>query len=848
MTGFRGSVIARGFAVDRALVGDGEAQRRILALWARGAELRVHGTLLVVSGLPAQRVRIAQAPGAPLVEQGGVLATLPVAPGRYAAGAIVVAIDGAAVEVRGAPFALADWISLSLEVAEVASLAAPPARAAVPPRPAELRALVGVRDEDPMMREVAAALRGAAGGGASWWARLLGGAGASLWQRLWRRKAAGAASSTALAPRTRSLVDRLRARLALALWRSALGRVLGRRYAAYLHDLLARFDRGDLDEALRRAIPLGGDGGPATLALGLPSPRDKLAVQLGPRGGGSVIPGSDAAVDVLREKYRAAARRLEDQGRIDEATFVLADLLGDVPGALALLERHQRYALAAQLAEARAQPAEHIVRLWFLARNIQRVIDVTRRHQAWAAALMLLQRDRAHADALRLLWANQLASAGEVLAAVEVAERVAAAHHLVGAWIARGLAAGGTVAARMVVKAIARAPDQLAAQLPAVHALLADRDDDASHARAALTEQLLATAATPALRVLARPVVRTLLRDCAAGDPRALVDRIARLIDYTGDAALRADEPTVKPVRREGEQALGWLAGDAGALPVLDAARLPGGRTAVALGELGVCILDAAGRAIARIDQPAHRLVISDAGTRALALAPRGEVQRVARLDLIERRGAYWCDAACDGGAGSFDGDVWLATHGADVLAIDTTGSRWRAIWGVNVDGAVAPPRIRREPGAFAIEVPQDGGREYWFYSGFTLQRRRPAATVDTDCVALAWIADHGAMIAAPRVLRADDVRIPLCDLPVHAVETATPYAAVAQRADDAVVVTCARPRTASTLVTLTLAGAGRVRMRWQGVMLVLADDRGRVIAYDADIGRVVRDLRVVGV
>ena len=65
-----------------------------------------------------------------------------------------------------------------------------------------------------------------------------------------------------------SLFARLRARIAGALWKSRLGMVLGRRHAAYLRRMLELFDRGELEQALRHAIPLGdGSGGDGQLAL-----------------------------------------------------------------------------------------------------------------------------------------------------------------------------------------------------------------------------------------------------------------------------------------------------------------------------------------------------------------------------------------------------------------------------------------------------------------------------------------------------------------------------------------------------------------------------------------------------
>ena len=189
------------------------------------------------------------------------------------------------------------------------------------------------------------------------------------------------------APATASWLARLRARMAQALWQSRLGAALGRRHAEYLRRMLELFDRGDLDEALRHAIPLGSDGAHGGLSVGVPQPRDQIALSLAPRVGSRGVPIMQTAAGAIRARYQQALERLVRAGRIDEAAFVLADLLGDVEGAVALLERHQRFALAAQLAEGHRLEPGLIVRLWWLADQRGRAVAAARRHQAWADAL-----------------------------------------------------------------------------------------------------------------------------------------------------------------------------------------------------------------------------------------------------------------------------------------------------------------------------------------------------------------------------------------------------------------------------------------------------------------------------
>jgi hypothetical protein len=881
----RGSVLATGFVIDAALVGRAEARRRVLAVWRPGAVVHEDLGALVVTGLPVIRVRADRAPGAPIVDQHGVPATLPLDPDEAARlagpGAIAVARDGAAQRWSLAPARAIDvaaWIDLDgFAVAEVTALAAPPVAVAVPaPEPGDLRTLTGVGAADADVVELAAMLARVRAGSAvprtpSRSRRLV----RWLLERLApRAPATGAASARSALPAGRgsaddapageavarvapSWLDRLRGRLAEALWRSRIGALLGRRHAAYLRRVLELFDRGELDEALRRAIPIGGDGGgdeAARLGVGLPRPRNDLRLDLEPRRERSAaIPVSDDALTVIRDRYRAAAERLERAGRIDEAAFVFAELLSDVPAAIALLERHQRFALAARLAEARGLAPGIAVRLWFLARDRQRAIDCARRHLAWGDAIARLERDGpGRGDALRLVWADHLADAGDFTQAIDVAWPVAAARRLVAAWIDHGIAAGAP-AARLMIKKLVVTPASLPAIAPAIRAVLDDRDPEAARWRHALIEELVAAPPNPELRALARPALRALVRDSAE---RHVTDGELlrrRLLELAAEPALRADVPAIPvPTEAPGPAPtttgfeLAWAAGDAGALPVYDAAELPDGRLAVALGEIGVRIVGRDGRTIAHIDQPAFRLVMSDLGTRALAIAPRGQVQRVARLDLLQRRGAHWCDVMFDSAARSFDGDVWIAAHGRSVVAVDTTAPRWHASWGIEVDPPAQHCQVRRDREWCAIEALADGRGELWYYQGLTLRRRCDEPRLDAQLIATRPAEQDWFAVFPDGALRGPGWEIPVDPGPAFALEVRGELAVVAQLASTGVALTVVFPYARRRIARLQLDGAFAVSMRLgEAWSLTIADDRGRLIVVDLLRATLRRDLRI---
>src|SRR5947208_1315692 len=81
---------------------------------------------------------------------------------------------------------------------------------------------------------------------------------------------------------------------------------------------------------------------------------------------------------------------------------------------IAFLEKHGQHRLAAELAESRDLPAGMVVRQWFLARDVRRAIRLAEERGAFADAIARLERThRSEAQALRMLWAERLASKGD---------------------------------------------------------------------------------------------------------------------------------------------------------------------------------------------------------------------------------------------------------------------------------------------------------------------------------------------------------------------------------------------------------------------------------------------------
>ncbi|HYU34290.1 MAG TPA: bpX6 domain-containing protein [Thermoanaerobaculia bacterium] len=908
---WRGVVDAAGFLVDAALTGETEARRRILALWEPGATVHRVARGWLIRLPRTRRVRCDQAPGLPLTAEkvpvGRALVSAPFTPEDLRAidppdGALVrlwagdTLVERPSQEDRVDPAA---WLDISaFVVTPMVTLGAPPVTPRPPAREAaafDLRArLRGVPPPAPELAEVLAALSRRKSGGAEAGGTARGGV-ASLGDWLhglrWSLRRRPAVASRPAGPGTRELIlagagppprgpglgERLRSLLHQMAERTAvaslLSQVMGRRHAAYIQQMMELFERGELREALRYAIPLGGAAGEALrgFPLRLPGPRRDLEIRPGIPRTHAALPTSNDLYDELQRLYRTAFERLAAQGHIEEAAFLLADVLLASEEAVAFLERHGRMRLAAEMAEARNLPPGLVVRQWFLAGDRQRALRTARRTGAFADAVTRLERSRRHqeAQALRLVWGHDLAEAGAYVAAVEAVWPVPEAHRLALRWMDRAIEQGGAPAGRMIARKLALVPDEFETTRDQAVMLLESWRAEGASARLAFAETLRQGPRTPETMTLARAAVRTVARDSGRFGARMAPDQFRRLVTFADDGALRADAPAL-PLPDPGP----WVArdtpwtieigpSDVGVMAACDAAFLPNGLTLVALGEAGVRLISRAGRTVAEVDQPAHRLVVSDSGNRALALAPRGDSWRLARIDLAARKGEIWCDARFDAAATDYDGVVWFVAAADGLVAIEATGRSFDGSWGV--------PDLGRRVGAI-VRSPQrcsllttGADPEVWTYEIPSLFLRSRAEVPETArpassrCLGIAaegqlaeqWIASapnapaETSFHVQTQARSAFELRLPgtgwSSGLPVLSGDW---LAAPVHSAEEARLYLIHRP-TAKLKAEVILARARQLAVRLTPAYLTLADDRGRVLVLDLEYGQIRRDVRL---
>lgn len=881
----RGVVAPNGWLLQGEWLDEAEVRRRALSLWEPGCQLyEVSGGLLLRITRP-RTVDCAGVMALPLTESEGVLYATSLQADERATidpptGSVVLVQAGEAfaepVVRRIDP---ADWLGLdNFELRAVEPIGAPaiPPPVIIEPTPvidrAKLATTIGAPPDE--MNDVAAALSKAARGeragepatasgrGESWRVRL------SRWGRRARsilRSLAGSASkrsdsgarATAGAPS--SFWAALRRLFARAIYWSRLGRLLGRRQAAYLAEMMDLLRRGEL-EGLRRAIPLDSDPlSPSSRpALGVPSRREGLEISLTRRQPAAGYALANELFGEIRTLYNAVFARLAREGRIDEAAFVLAELLRSNEEAVAFLEQHGRYRLAAELAESRDLPAGLVVRQWFLAKDIRRAIRMAEERGAYADAVARLERThRREAQLLRMLWAERLASRGDYGSAVEVAWPITEARRLIGGWIDRAMEVGGVVAARLLVRRLQAVPTEFDAMRDRAVDLLSNSAPAGLAERRAFLTALGEAPPARELAPLARIALRAQLRDAArfgGGGGQKKVREL--LMRQAADGALRADLPPLPASVPTAAVRLDIPALDRGTLAIHDVLRLPSGNLLIALGELGVRLLRPDGRVIAHFDMPAHALVGSDHGDRALTLATRGETVRVGRIDVLARRAQPWTDLRVRGFARDFDGVTWFIADETTVSAIDVEGEQPRARWRLNLVEGI-PMRLTRDANNLSFAVLGSEGAELWTYelSQMVLRSRRafdggaPIGVAASGSLSACLKPCSENPYAADVLLASANVNAVLTNpaglgVPVH-VDIGSQWHVVVVDVGESMAVYAYKASASTPTHSIALAGARRVQVRLLDEALIVGDDLGRLIAVHTLTGSTICDLRV---
>lgn len=728
--------VPRGNVLAAAMLYRRDARARILRAWRPGDVVhRAEGGFVLVLAAP-RLVRAEEAEAAPLVVHGDVLdGTLrrPArgAPGRKPGPAPLPSVwrwmEGGR-EVVGPPGPVTDpaeWVDLALPVARLAPLGHPPPAARAVPGPRPIAEIFGMKAA-PERAEALTALAKAAPLPA-WQERLLRWfalATVPLARAVPQPPPPGEPARTA-AQRLGQGLAAFEHALAAAVDRLGMAWIFQNRHVAYLEKLMAMFDEGRLEDALKWALPLNGTPGTgdALPAWFPPSPRAGLQVSGGGTGPGRRLGLSDAAFARLEQAYRRAIDRLVAEGRIEWAAFALAELLGKVDEAILLLEKHARYDLAAEIAERRQLPPARVVRLWFLAGEHERAVALARRAGCWHEALSQAQ-PGAERRALAATWCADLVRRGELSTAVDVAwkhdlrdasrewVRALLASDEAGRHLPRWSALGETDDATIRLERAAEADPERALGLWEREELWPEHDRAPRLAGPAVRHALAAGADLGTVGwLLAR-----------AQDP-VLAEDLRRI---SRNVTARAWVPRVHVAR--------------GPARILDVAPCGDG-VLLAHGEAGVTWLNRAGKVAWRVAVPADRLVSGPDGT-ALAAARRGTWWSFHRLELHRRTARRWVDLELLLFADRFDGGCFLVAAGTELLALDPSAEDARHFWRFPFETAPIPGiaatirelRVPVAPSALVVRATRLDAYTVdehltWRLPDLRLQHRRPGTT-----------------------------------------------------------------------------------------------------------------------
>ncbi|WP_395144753.1 bpX6 domain-containing protein, partial [Armatimonas sp.] len=334
----RGTITAAAFLFDTALLSEDEAQKRILALWEPGVRVwqTEDGALLATLATPKE-VSTDSVPGLPLVRSRGHLLALPLTKTEWdelrpAPESLIYAQRGhitvlALAELE--PVEPADWLALE----GIVFIATRPLVEPVPVTqsiitealtPIKAREIVGINPVTAAARAALlrslnqppppaqkAPMNAAPSSGISQalecWGRV-------LLDRL-RPPATG----------TKNTTDKLGDTIQEQVFSPGQLEAISRQNAEFLQKMLELFEKGQWQEALQHAIPLGkaGESDDTPLGMCFLHPRDQLVISPTRARAASSLPW-EGLHGGFKQLYREAVERLKNEGRFEEAAYVLA--------------------------------------------------------------------------------------------------------------------------------------------------------------------------------------------------------------------------------------------------------------------------------------------------------------------------------------------------------------------------------------------------------------------------------------------------------------------------------------------------------------------------------------------
>jgi MoxR-vWA-beta-propeller ternary system domain bpX6 len=596
----------------------------------------------------------------------------------------------------------------------------------------------------------------------------------------------------------------------------------------YMSKMMDLFEREQWNDALRYAIPLNAEESRQTLErfFGKLAPRKDLQFTAKYPGGYS-IGTSTPGIDLLESLYQRAFDSLKRSGKTEEAAFVKAELLGDIDGALKLLEQHKLFGSAANLATLKGQPAAQQVRLWFQAGQTERALRLARCHSVHAEALHILeQRDAKRAEAFRADWVRDLAEARHLSEAVLVGWPIRSDLPGYEAWLLETLDGEDLAASR--VMALAVTDPELSRRIDLASRLQSWFKEDnpfTVRRRRHLLDQLVrqrVTKASPEIQAWANGVARQVMRQ--SHTPWSLGDNkvLESLVKLSGDPWLNVDQPQLpKPLFHLNR----WhqVVEQRGRLSIFDAAAIGDGRLLVALGHTGLAVLSSRGAYSQKFDLPTHDLVTPLKGDLFLTISQ-------GRIGCFQKgRARSLRSAAFDGFADCHDSLAWFVWCGSELFRIDLASlthperSLWQALSSLPLD--TQPYKLSVGPKTFSVLT--ESHIAYYDTPEMKLLESKPVSTTQP-----VLLTPHLSFHSRERRLSFAGnhlfIRQELLSFDFQA-----PYGIVTSGGNDGLTLCIFHTSTPKQQFVLDLPGAQFAKVRVQEREVVICDSTGRLLIAD---------------
>lgn len=654
--------------------------------------------------------------------------------------------------------------------------------------------------------------------------------------------------------------------------------------ARFFNKLLDLLSQGDWSEALRYAIPLAADGeGSPEPFLKMLSLRNSFSLSLTPTAPTSSLGLEQSMLDHLKQLYRRAFEQLDAAGRVDEAAFVLAELLQAYEEAVSYLERHGRFKLAAQVSEARNLTPALTVRLWLLAGDSARAVSVARVRQCFEAAVTMLERRKSPlAAALRTHWAHSLAESGDYASAIFVVWHLPEYRGLTNAWLKLALEAQGASSGQLLARYLLRMPESVSQIEQEIDMLLKDRSMETAYTRLDFLNTLVEAGPVKdaVVQDKARDAVRAMLRDAADGSITVTKSGLKEVTRATDDRTLWADLSSIQ--LPDSQPSFGIVKGPSriditgqGVREMFDAAWLPNGNCILAFGEAGVDVVNAQGRVVRHYSVPAYEFVVSWHGDRVIAVARRGEARRLTRIDVLRHEQVDLGEPRIVSFSKDFDGSTWVVYGDAGLVLVDTLATKCKPIVKLpNVEGDVLAISSHGKSCAFITRTctTRDSlGRsiepvvkyERWSCDATDLQlRERVPVTMARDGCVVSVVNDAGGTFVVREAAPNNEPWLPYLEIFRNDSRFGI-YSLLAQGARLTDVEISMRSQWIAMAIPVTggvdchirkvfdeevgktffLEGAKHARVRVGEQHVTMCDDRGRLVVVELRFGKVVRNL-----